>query len=144
VSRPPKPLDLDALDKAAAAVCRAREAATFAFFQVAHEPDSAKQFATTAAEQALSALNYLEALGAAIPGPEGSPPVRSQVPLHLMDTPAARRLVEALEETARIALEVDQERGWIDSNGESAGYADTIGGMALGLRTEVYGPRGRE
>lgn len=39
---------------------------------------------------------------------------------------------------------MDRERGWIDGDGDPTGYGETLGGMALGLRVEVYGPKGRE
>jgi hypothetical protein len=38
---------------------------------------------------------------------------------------------------------VDAERGWVDEDGEAIGWGETIGGMLLGLRREVYGAKGR-
>ena len=42
------------------------------------------------------------------------------------------------------ALAVDRERGWIDADGDGIGYTETIGGIALKLRGEVSGPKGRD
>jgi len=56
------------------------------------------------------------------------------VPLHLLDSPANRRLLRALEEAHAAALEVDRERGIED------GFADVIEHFAAGVQTEVHGP----
>ena len=55
-------------------------------------------------------------------------------PLHLLDSPANRRLLRALEEAHAAALEVDEERGIQD------GFADVIEHFAAGVQTEVHGP----
>jgi hypothetical protein len=88
-----------------------------------------------------AALARLEALGATIPGVAGTTP--TETPLHLLDTPASRRLLAALEEAAKAGADVDRERGWMH-DGEPAGYGETLGGMAMTLRIEVVGPVGRE
>jgi len=56
------------------------------------------------------------------------------VPLHLLDTPANRRLLHALEEAHAAALDVDGERRIVD------GFADVIEHFAAGVQTEIYGP----
>ncbi len=58
----------------------------------------------------------------------------ADVPLHLLDSPANRRLLRALEEAHAAALEVDRERGIED------GFADVIEHFAAGVATEVHGP----
>jgi hypothetical protein len=67
--------------------------------------------------------------------------VAPDVPLHLLDSPANRRLLRLLEEAHAAALEVDNERGIQD------GFADVVEHFAAGVATEVHGPaqaRGRE
>ncbi len=56
------------------------------------------------------------------------------VALHLLDSPANRRLLSALLEAHAAALEVDEERGIVD------GFADVIEHFAAGVQTEVHGP----
>ena len=67
--------------------------------------------------------------------------VPSPVPLHLLDTPATRRLLAALEAATEAANDVDRERGWLHE-GEPAGWGETLAGMAYTLRVEVEGPAG--
>lgn len=86
-------------------------------------------------------LNRLIAMGAKRPG---SAVAADALPLHLMDTPANRRYLAALEAAAEAGAAVDRERGWIDANGESTGHGETLAGLALLTRREVHGPEGRE
>jgi hypothetical protein len=125
-------------------VCRAQEAASIAGSITKHSPDKAAELAHAAADSSRTALDYLGALGATIPGIEDTPPVKSDVPLHLLDTPATRRLVAVLELAAQAGAAVDKERGWIDGDGDPVGYGETFAGMLTALRVEVSGPRGRE
>lgn len=76
-----------------------------------------------------------EALGAATPA---GVPTRSTepTPLHLMDTPANRRLLAALVEAHKAALEVDEERGIYD------GFAEVLESFAAERRDEVFGSVG--
>ena len=68
-----------------------------------------------------------------------------QVPApHLLDTPANRRLLAALDAAVEAANEVDRERGWIDADGASVGIGETLAGMALTTSVEVFGPGGRD
>jgi len=72
--------------------------------------------------------------------------------LHLLDTPASRRLLSLLEEAQEATEEVDAERGRSLPGdvplqpGESRGtdLAETISEIALRVRIEVNGPKGRE
>ncbi|MBC8101532.1 MAG: hypothetical protein H7Z41_02955, partial [Cytophagales bacterium] len=65
-------------------------------------------------------------------------------PLALLDTPATRALLEALEAAAAAGAAVDRERGWIDADGRAVGFGETLDGMAEQLRAEVIGPTGRD
>jgi hypothetical protein len=60
--------------------------------------------------------------------------IAPNVPLQLLDSPANRRLLNALLEAHEAALEVDRERGIED------GFADVIEHFAAGVQTEVHGP----
>ncbi|WP_394794887.1 hypothetical protein [Armatimonas sp.] len=63
-------------------------------------------------------------------------------PLELLSTQASRTLHAMLQECLSVARELDQERGWVDSDGEEIGWAETIGALELGMRREVFGARG--
>ena len=65
-------------------------------------------------------------------------PAVSEVPLHLLDTPANRRLLEALREAHAAALEVDRERGY----GEEGVISQDIENLLSEVQLEVYGPSG--
>ncbi|WP_395089267.1 hypothetical protein [Armatimonas sp.] len=78
-------------------------------------------------------------LGAANPGLRVD---RDTLPLELLNTSASRTLHAMLQECLVLARELDQERGWVDSDGECIGWAETIGALELGLRCEVFGARG--
>lgn len=66
------------------------------------------------------------------------------VPIELLDTPATRRLLDALQFAVSCAQEVDTERGWTLASGEGCGMVDTIGDIAEALRQQVEGPKGRD
>ena len=95
------------------------------------------QEANAATQRASMALQQL---GADVP--EAARPL--DVPLHLMNTLATRRLLAALREAKYAAQLVDTERGWILDSGEGCGWVDTVGDIAERLRQEVEGPGGRE
>lgn len=73
----------------------------------------------------------------------------AQTPLHLLSTPAARRLLSALGEAVAVAEALDAERGHVLPGdfpllpGESrgTGWAETLSNLAERLRVEVEGPR---
>lgn len=137
------------LDRIAALVSQAGNAAGFCGNTIAGAKhlqnfgmlDKALDQATEARKSADQALKRLLALGASRPG--GSV-ARDTLPLELLDTPAARRYLAALEAAAEAGAELDKERGWIDENGEPVGHGETIAGLALEMRREVFGPMGKE
>ena len=61
-----------------------------------------------------------------------------EVPLNLLDTPANRRLLEALREAHEAAIAVDRERGY----GQD-GPAQDLEDMVAKTKTEIYGAEGR-
>jgi hypothetical protein len=137
------------LDRIAALVKRAADAASFAAIHVTqtmHTKDGAKlreafEQMKAAGQAADDALRRLVALGANRPG---TPVAADVVPLHLLDTPATRRLLSSLEAAVAAAAEVDRERGWVDDAGEPTGWGETLAALTLTLGREVYGPQGRE
>lgn len=81
------------------------------------------------------ALKDLVAAGAADPRPHRPAAVGpTETPLHLLDTPKNRRLLNALVEAHQAALDVDAERGIVD------GFAEVIEHFAAQVQTEIYGP----
>ena len=103
--------------------------------------------------QDLSARHRSELTTAA--GVHGVSPSESSVepiPLHLLDTPDTRRLLELLTEAQEVAERVDAARGRSLPEdtpllpGESRGIdlAETISEIALRVRIEVQGLKGRE
>lgn len=97
--------------------------------------DAAAEHIEAARMQTWQLKRAAEALGAATPA---GVPTRSTepTPLHLMDTPANRRLLAALVEAHKAALEVDAERGIHD------GFAEVMESFAAERRDEVYGSAG--
>jgi len=79
----------------------------------------------------------LEASGADRPAGTVRPP---EVPLRLLDTPANRAYLDALEETHRRALAVDAERYGPHEDGPAAGMLELL---LMEAREEVFGPAGR-
>jgi hypothetical protein len=140
-----KTVDRSALDRVAAAVRRAQEAAGLAEMVATYDGKTAHEQALAARRSCDTAIEYLDAMGAHIPEIGGGPaPVRSQVPLELLDTPETRALVAALEAAAAAGAAVDRQRGWVDSDGDPVGYGETFAGFLAALRVEVYGPKGKE
>jgi hypothetical protein len=96
------------------------------------------------------ALDRLQRLG----GVAAQVDTPAPIPLHLLDTPASRRLLALLIECRKAAEEVDAERGRVVSSsvvstlpeGQSRGtdLAESISELALRVRTEVHGAKGRE
>ncbi len=84
-------------------------------------------------------LNALVRLGAASPYPAAPMASASSAPpLHLMDTPANRRLFDALMVAYEAAAAVDRERG----DDPADGFAAILEGFAAGKRDEVLGAVG--
>lgn len=130
----------EALDAAARAVQGVQDELARVAKWTRPENHQAKGHIEQAEAHAAAALGLLiNSLGARRPGLQVA---RDTLPLELLSTPATRALVEALETAHTIACQVDEERGWIDEDGEAIGFGETLGGMLLGLRREVYGARG--
>jgi hypothetical protein len=91
-------------------------------------------------------------LAGASPLPDSAQITPSAIPLETLDTPHTRRLLALLMEAQEVAEQIDWERGRaLDESvpllpGESRGtdLAESISEIALRVRTEVHGPRGRE
>jgi len=88
-------------------------------------------------------------MGARLRGPGDSDPhpasvAAGGVPLRLLDTPAVRELLEGVEALVAKAAAVDRERGWVDRDGDPIGWAESLHGMAIRLRMEAEGPKGRD
>lgn len=98
------------------------------------ERQAADELATELHIEAAGLLVSLRDAGARMPDGFPSSP---NVPLHLLDTPANRRLARALREAYEAAIEVDLERGY----GED-GPAEHIGELLGRVEQEVFGPAG--
>ena len=96
------------------------------------EAAKAALYSKQAIESCVNALQRLENMGARIVGITGQ--AAPTVPLHLLDTPATRILLAALEAATVAAEAVDRERG------NTVNFSETLEGIALGLRTEIFGP----
>lgn len=128
----------DMLDQAALAARGAARSADRATIEILRGDDQAAgMFTRQAKEHALSAERLLIAAGAARPSGTG---LRDSVSLHLLDTPATRQLVAALEAATLAARAVDMERGWVDEEGRPCGIGETLGALYLEWRVEVEGP----
>ena len=107
------------------------------------QPDQQDSLITLLADSSRAAGSASEilvyGLGAANPGLRVD---RDALPLELLSTQASRTLHAMLQECQALARELDQERGWVDSDGECIGWAETIGALELGMRREVFGARG--
>lgn len=146
------------LDRIATHVSEAQQlAATVQALTLPGQPLERAGMATGLAEQAASAAGHalagLQRLGARLaPVNPGASPAAVPVPLHLLDTPDTRRLLALLEEAQQVAERIDRERGRTVGEemelppGQSRGtdLAETISEIALRVRTEVHGPKGRE
>jgi len=134
--------DQDALDTAARTLHMAKRATQEALACVATDQlEETEALLREASQRQQTALGLLvDVLGAKRPGLSVS---RDALPLEMLNTPATRAYLAALEEATRAAEAVDRERGWIDEDGECIGFGETLAGMVLGLRREVFGARGR-
>lgn len=136
--------DLDVLNQIAEQVHRSATYASLAHLAAegSTDPDiqKAAQAASLAHSASENALTGLRTLGAAVhaPGANAALNTRSTVPLHLLNTDAARALLVALEAAANAGFAVDQERGWTN------GFGETYKAQADLLRWEIEGPKGRE
>ena len=112
--------------------------------------EDARRFTDQANDHAQAALRQLVAGGADAGTGWGANGGGQATPLHLLDTPATRRLLDTLRLAVMDAEAVDEERGNVlpDSialqPGESrgTGWAETLSEIALRLKIEVEGPRG--
>ena len=65
-------------------------------------------------------------------------PAPANVPLQLLDTPANRRFLEALQEAHSAALAVDRER----HGSQDGPAAHAVSELVATVEMEVYGPQG--
>jgi len=135
------PIDQDLLDRCGRAANRTVNCVLNT--QVAlleDEPITARAEISDANEASQSLYLLLLQMGARVEdGPAPEP-----VPLHLLSTPATRRLLDALQYAVECAQEVDRERGHVLADGTGTGLTDTVGDVYERLRQQVEGPRGRE
>lgn len=143
-------IDAEALDLAARGAFEARRQAQRAInlLQAQERSVGTSRFvsealaaARLADDHAGAAAQALAALGATPPSGAGR---RELLPLELLNTPASRRLLEALGGALEAARAVDEERGWVDPDSGPCGLSDLVGGLFVELRREVEGARGRE
>ncbi len=108
------------------------------------ESAQAADHAEAAATEASTALGLLSSLGVRAAGVPSAAPV----PLHLLDVPDARELLDLLRQAVIVAERLDQARGralppsFPLAEGETAGcdLAEVLGNVAIRLETEIYGP----
>jgi hypothetical protein len=137
-------LDQETLDRAGRAADRSVRSileAQGALMQ--GDPDEARFHVDEANEAAQNLFLLLRDAGANVPGAPASAPI----PLELLDTPATRRLLDALQYAVECAQTVDRERGWTmdgTASGEGIGLTDSVGDVYERFRQQVEGPRGRE
>lgn len=161
---PPRlPIDAAALDSVTRDASSAVDAALAVVAQLAEaevtgqapDPEALRDLADDANEraqqvyQALRAAGGREPLGhaAALPLSAEENPLRR---LALADTPATRRLLQALRDAQEAAENVDAERGNVLPDfipllpGESrgTGWAELVSNLCERLRLEVEGPHG--
>lgn len=60
--------------------------------------------------------------------------------LRRLDSPAARRFLEALRETEALAVALDRERGDVDALGHPSGWGELVGIYRLRAEGEILGP----
>lgn len=134
-------VDKNDLDRWAAACHQAHDAVALALALIHHgDTLQAQELLQSAKSASWGAYRRLVDVGAEPVEGDG---VVAAVPLHLLDTPATRRLLEALRTATDAAAAVDQERGWTLKDGTPCGWGGTLAGMTERLRVEVDGPRGR-
>jgi hypothetical protein len=145
------------VDAALAVVARLAEADVTG---QAPDPEALRDLADEANGRAQQTYQLLRAAGGREPDGHaaGLPLAADPDPLRallLADTPAARRLLEALRAAAEAAEAVDLERGNVlppdfplqPGETRGTGWAETISNLAQRLKIEVEGPsraRGRE
>jgi hypothetical protein len=143
------------LDQAALRSVQATEHVAVALFRMRDGLNmEAEEQLRSADREIQRVVSLLVSAGAASPHNGGSsrPSSIGDVPLHLLSSPAAKRLLALLEETLEAAEQVDWERGrCVDEDakllpGESRGVdlAESVSELVLRVKTEVNGPRGRE
>jgi len=148
------PASLSELDIVAGHVARAQRAvATVHLLTMPGIPSEkaarAHEVAGIAAQEVGHALARLLELGAQ--RPDATAPAEP-IPLLALDTPDTRELLALLERAQAVAERVDAARGLSLPadvplpQGQSRGtdIAETISEIALRMRTEVHGPKGRE
>lgn len=148
-----KTLDQEALDHAARCVQTIQQSLGPA---LALASQLYKHGGTLPAEQTTRMSEYLargvEASGAAYQSlvyglgaqSPGLRTAREALRLDQLATPKAQRLLHALHEATLAAQDLDEERGWVDEDGECIGWHETLAGLELGLRREVHGTKGRD
>ena len=138
--------DQSAVDKAGRAANRTVEAVLDTVEMLLRDDvPAAKTAALVANEAAQNAFLLLVAAGANVP----AAPAAREVPLHLLDTPETRRLLDLLRQAQAAAEAVDAQRGNVLSDdiplgaGESrgTGWAEEVSFLVERLRIEVEGPR---
>ena len=143
-------LDTPALDKAAGFARTALKASIEVRGLCRHldDPDdrAALPFATNAAvDAARSAVGALQQLGATFP----NMPAPVPIPLHLLDTPDTRELLERLQAALPIAERIDAARGRsldeaFPGDAKGLDLGDAVAALIARMTTEVHGARGRE
>jgi hypothetical protein len=132
------------LSDVAAAVGRAQEAGMLAWSLAPSDPQRTREFLAKAKTECETAILFLRSMGAEPPTIGGMVAGPADLPLRLLDTEASREYLAALEAAAAAGERLDRERGWIDAQGEAVGHGETLAGMALAMRTEIFGPAGKE
>lgn len=128
------------IDAAARAVDRAHDEAAYANAHLGRgDVDTARRCALAAKAAASDALGMLLTMGARRPG---DPVAADVLRLDQLDTSASRALLAALEAAQQAGEALDRERGWLQ-DGVPCGWGETLAAMALTLRIEVEGPKGR-
>ena len=94
---------------------------------------------------ARSCVGALQQLGATFP----NMPAPQPVPLHLLDTPDTRELLERLQAALPVAERIDAARGRsldkaFPGDAKGLDLADALASLIARLTTEVHGMKGRE
>ena len=101
----------------------------------------AKTHLASADTQLQQAIGVMKAAGVEMP--EGET-LRPDVPLALLDTPATRNLLAKLRAAQEAAEMVDEERGWVHTDGSFCGWSEKLEGDVIRLSIEVEGPKGKD
>lgn len=143
------------LDKAAAHLHQSVKAARLAQYHGERgNADNAGGSGKVAAEEGQKAMDFLLSAGASLDKRPPSERMNAAIPLHLLNTENARRLLSALRNVLPLAEAVDRERGRVVDDamaaqllpGDTPGMdlAESVNELILRLRTEIHGPAGRE